>query len=425
MTYPVWPVDGVMVAGFPTPDIRVPYTWPRELGAELGNFTEYTIDEVHRADPASVLRAAAGFTDRLVRDVSRWTADPAYRLVMYVVSPLDYFQHRFWSLREPKLPVHREQAARYGDVIAQMYELQDAAIGRLLGQLDGDWLVAVVSDHGGGKKGDRVWNVNAWLRSRGLLQPAGGAAPLPAQRALSLARNVARRLRLRALLGRYAPKRLQRTLGAVQAAADAIAWPQTRAHYVQLFYPAAGINLNVRGRQPQGVVEPGAEYERLRAELIAALQEVTDPKTGRRVVLEVYPREAAYAGPHLESAPDIVFVTDPLFECGGRLDVPFLDAAPPGPEDWTGDHRIEGVLLLYGPGVFQPGVAPTLLHGLGLPVPADLDGRVLREALDPAFAAHPIARGEPLGDGRGVSGTYSEEEEEGIKASLRGLGYIP
>ena len=58
----------------------------------------------------------------------------------------------------------------------------------------------------------------------------------------------------------------------------------------------------------------------------------------------------------------------------------------------TGDHRMEGILIAAGP-AFQPDaappdaelldIAPTVLHLLGVPVPDDMDGRVLTELLEP------------------------------------------
>jgi predicted AlkP superfamily phosphohydrolase/phosphomutase len=191
----------------------------------------------------------------------------------------------------------------------------------------------------------------------------------------------------------------------------------------------------VRGRQPNGTVEPGTEYEALRDRLISALKGLRDPRTGATVVREVYKREEIFAGPHFEDAPDISFVTDPTYITGHRVDFPFLESPPAGEHDWTGDHRMDGVLCLVGAGVFREGanligttvldVAPTLFHAAGLPVPSDFDGRVLADAFVPGYIdQHPVERGEIL-DGASLPPIeYSEEEEAGIRAALQGLGYI-
>src|SRR5204863_9867442 len=103
--------------------------------------------------------------------------------------------------------------------------------------------------------------------------------------------------------------------------------------------------------------------------------ELRDPRTGAGVVCEAYRREGLDQGPHLEDAPDVVFVTDPTYTTGHRVDAPFADVPAPGPHDWSGDHRMDGILCLTGRGVFKLGarfeanavdVAPTLLHAADL-----------------------------------------------------------
>jgi predicted AlkP superfamily phosphohydrolase/phosphomutase len=153
------------------------------------------------------------------------------------------------------------------------------------------------------------------------------------------------------------------------------------------------------------------------------------------VVQEVYRREEIYAGPHCEDAPDIVFLTDPEFSTWNRVDRAFADPPPANAGDWSGDHRMNGILCLSGQGVFRRGdsiaeagvvdVAPTVLHAMGMPIPSDMDGRVLEGAFDADFlASHPVRSGPPLEGPATTAGEYSAEEEAGIRASLRGLGYI-
>jgi hypothetical protein len=70
-------------------------------------------------------------------------------------------------------------------------------------------------------------------------------------------------------------------------------------------------------------------------------------------------------------------------------------------------------------------VAPTVLHAMGLPVPTNMDGRVLAEALEPAFvAANPIRHEAPLAE-NGVQGQgYSDDEQAEISGRLAALGYM-
>ena len=107
----------------------------------------------------------------------------------------------------------------------------------------------------------------------------------------------------------------------------------------------------------------------------------------------------------------------------------FLDPMPRK----TGTHRPYGILILAGPsirrGVDLEGAAiqdltPTVLYLLGLPIPGDMDGRVLRQAVRrDLLLALPIRRGDDTGS-RGEDSSFTKEEEEIVKERLRGLGYI-
>ncbi len=140
-------------------------------------------------------------------------------------------------------------------------------------------------------------------------------------------------------------------------------------------------------------MEPGAEYEALRAELKAKILALKDPATGDPVAQAVYNREEVYAGPFLEQAPDLLIQEDGRYAY--RVDWSARDFAPASQYgvDKSGSHRTHGILLLHGPS-FKPGkiegaqlqdVTPTLLSALGQAVGEDMDGRVL----DEAFAAPP------------------------------------
>jgi hypothetical protein len=102
---------------------------------------------------------------------------------------------------------------------------------------------------------------------------------------------------------------------------------------------------------------------------------------------------------------------------------------------YSGMHRDDGMLILNGPGVRQSAVvegaaiydiAPTLLHTLDLPVPADMDGRVLSNAFEDAYVeAFPVITSDPsTATGAEAFGGYTEEGEKEIMERLEGLGYL-
>jgi predicted AlkP superfamily phosphohydrolase/phosphomutase len=191
--------------------------------------------------------------------------------------------------------------------------------------------------------------------------------------------------------------------------------------------------VNLRGRQPKGIVAPGAEYERVRDELIARLDALTDPATGRRLVSGVWRREEVYAGPHLEDAPDLVVETVADHHGGFDLDRLVTDVPHAALRAVNGSHTPDGILVAAG-GPFRRGVGldapsladvlPTAVHLLGAPLPDDLDGRVITAALEPAYLeAHPV-RSATRAAGGGGRVAVSEDDEGEMRKWLQGLGYV-
>ena len=154
----------------------------------------------------------------------------------------------------------------------------------------------------------------------------------------------------------------------------------------------------MRGREPAGIVVPGAEYEALRDEIKARLLALREPQSGEQVVAEVWKREEVYSGPYVDWSPDLRVIWQEYpaqkrtyFNAGEPwADAPFAYAGQ------TGDHARDGILYAFGPGVRQGvrlprlsimDLAPTVLWLRGLPVPADMDGRVLTDLFEPDFVA--------------------------------------
>src|SRR5581483_4628064 len=343
-------------------------------------------------------------------------------------SMTDSAQHRYFAMRDNNGPSP-------DDPIDQVYRYADAMAAKFLEAVGDDWLVVVCSDHGAGPRAENLFFVNTWLQQQGLLRPLQLPRENLAREVLPLLKGATRlpgaRRAWRMLSGKT-----QRTVRELQRQAGRPDWSATRAYYVKFSPCCAGININLRGRQSDGIVEPGAEYEALRRTIMERLLEVRYPPTGEQVVVQVWPREEIYAGPFLKDAPDVIFLFNPRFEPRGGYG-PLFGQVKDVLHAWvTGDHRMDGILALSGAGVFRSGaalrsphvadVAPTLLHAMGLEVPANMEGRVLDEAFEPGFLAeHPIRRGAALDTaGETHAHEYSEEEEEGSAAALRHLGYI-
>ncbi len=204
------------------------------------------------------------------------------------------------------------------------------------------------------------------------------------------------------------------------------------------------IYLNVAGREPFGSVQPGAEYDRLRQEMMDRLGQLTDPVTGEAVVEAVYRREEVYSGEQLEHAPDIVFMPRRLEYFGfGEYEFGSNQIVEPMKRGISGTHRMNGIFLAYGDNI-RPGatpdkahitdLAPTILYMMGLKPPDHMDGRVLQEIFQETFQpalSRPLNewQGDYYGNGNGSNGDgfgdgLTEEEKEIVAERLRDLGYV-
>jgi predicted AlkP superfamily phosphohydrolase/phosphomutase len=158
-----------------------------------------------------------------------------------------------------------------------------------------------------------------------------------------------------------------------------IDWSRTRAVAMGSL---GQVYLNVRGHRPHGVIPPersGAERERLGR----LLSDLRDPRNGEPVVERVLTREEIYRGEEVTHAPDLVVEWRAGYAGDGGLSGAGKVVAP-APPNLSSDHWNESAFLALGPDV-GPGeltaaledVTPTVLHALGVPIPAGLDGTVL------------------------------------------------
>lgn len=173
-----------------------------------------------------------------------------------------------------------------------------------------------------------------------------------------------------------------------------IDWSRTQAYSLG---NVGQVYINVHGREPQGCVSPGAEYERVRTEIMAKLQTLRDPETGELVVESIYRREELYQGDFLEKAPDIVFLPRRLEYFGfGEYEFGSHKIIESMRHGISGTHRMNGIFMAYGTAI-QPGsvvegaslydLAPTILRLMDEPVAEHMDGHVLQEVLTPDVAA--------------------------------------
>lgn len=443
ITHPPEKIEGFVIPGLQyafSPEHG--FTHPPELLQEIQE--KFGAYEVAFGDEKSL------YTNELDTFIERWErihsvrtktvlylmASRPWNLFMVVFSSIDMIQHHFWKFHDASHPLHdallRE---RYGPVIEKFYQKIDASVGEILSRLDEETVVLVASDHGAGPELQSFY-LNRWLMREGLLKVRARFYPLVRFKFPHLFYKVLGRLRCSAISWTI-PMSLYRALKDRVDPRDGlrlaqlIDWARTQAfagnHTEQAIY------INVRGREPAGVVEPGEEYERLRDRIIDRLAGLKDPATGERAVDGIWKKEELYHGPYLPQAADIYF----LMRGGSiiaRKELQYRELFRP-PDKTSGTHRMEGVFVIAGRGV-QRGArlkglkiydaAPTLLYSIGLPVPDDMDGRVAVEAFEKGWVeAHPIRHiVAPPQDTDTEGGIYGAEDAEKIRETLKSLGYM-
>jgi len=188
--------------------------------------------------------------------------------------------------------------------------------------------------------------------------------------------------------------------------------------------------VNLKGREPQGIVPPGTEYEEVLEDLTCRLQALADPETGEPVIEQVIRRDELYDGPYAEQSADLVFLTKGMnYKAMGLSDFSSPRVFDPV-YGTTGHHRMNGIMIWHGPGVVTEGkrfegarifdLAPTLLYFMGQPIPKTMDGRVLLDLFTPEFCQqHPVQYHWTREDS-----VYSDQEQSDMREMMRALGYV-
>ncbi|MCX5683686.1 MAG: alkaline phosphatase family protein [Planctomycetota bacterium] len=436
VTYPPRDVNGFMVTCLFTPSNKVCFTHPADLSAELNRLTdgyEFSTREVfnpghERAYVDSILRTLDKRRAALDFLLDRHTLDCG----MLVYTESDHVQHKLFP---PDNLLGGELPWPYSGV-TEVYERLDAAVGRLIERLGPEANYLLISDHGAGEMRG-VMYINRWLMDEGFLRLKRSLGyPLK----WFLARTNLLTHGYRALqmlgLGRLAdlvPNNLREAVATSFVSFDDVDWTRTRAYSFGEF---GQIFLNLKGREPQGVVEPGAEADRTLADLARGLRKVIDPATGRPVVTRIWRGGEVFHGPAAGEGPDLLFAID---DYARDASVQFglgRQTALGQPEFMDrGCHRPEGVLIAAGPDIHagraEPAsvmdITPTALHLLGLPVPEDMDGRVLKNILAGDAASRDVKRSTaaaPAPAPEQAAPVFNEEEQREVEKRLHDLGYL-
>jgi predicted AlkP superfamily phosphohydrolase/phosphomutase len=341
--YPPKPVNGIALGCFLTPTTDANYTYPANLKWEIKDTVgDYMVDvpNFRTDEKARLLADIYQMTEKRFALARHFMDTRDWDFFHLVEMGTDRIHHGFWHYMDPKHPKYEPGA--FTNAIHEYYRAIDAEIGTLLARVDDNTAVLIVSDHGA-KRMDGGVCINEWL------------------------------LRERLLTIKTRPPD-KAPLEECEVDWDkTVAWA-SGGYYSRVF-------LNVKGREPNGVVE---DYDATLRDLKARIEAIPDHQGNPMKTVAYIPSETYTTVRGI--APDlIVLFGDLLWRAVGSIGHDALHTFDndTGPDD--ANHAQHGIFILQnGAGSREAeghqlmDIAPTLLEIMGLPIPEDMQGRAIR-----------------------------------------------
>lgn len=352
--------------------------YPLKLEAKRLGLGMPDLDYLHRQLIASVAQKA---------DITKWLMHSRpWDLVLMVFAELHPAGHYLWPKNASLFSRKDSASADFSaPKLRDIYVAVDAAIGEIIKNCGDDVTIFIISGDGVGPN-HCAWHLLPEILSRagfnGEPPPTDSADGYPRKRLLHQLRD-ALPLRLRSEISSWLPWRLRNQLAFKLTGANTN-WFRTRAFTLPADLEGC-IRVNLRGREPQGIVEPGSQYEEACSELTEVLEKLINPLTGRAAVRHVRRIDRLFPGERRDHLPDLTVIWNDEAEIrevySDRLGL--ISKAPIDPR--TGTHYPLSFMAARGPrfrrGKIERGhiadLAPTLLEHFGITPPSDMDGRAL------------------------------------------------
>ncbi|MCK5504050.1 MAG: alkaline phosphatase family protein, partial [Thermodesulfovibrionia bacterium] len=334
--------------------ISSPDDYIRELAKEVGHFYTLGMPEDTKAVEEGRTDEEAFITmcDEIVEEQEKmlWYELNRFKegLLASAFFSTDRIQHIFWVTRDPAHPLYdKAYAEKYGHVIDDYYRKMDRILGEVMKQVDDKTAIMVFSDHGFSSF-RRTVHINSWLVQNGLM---------------ALTRKVSRDDKDGGGLFQY------------------VDWKNTKAYALGF----GSVYFNIKGRERQGIVEPGAGADSLANKIADELVKLTDTKDGQSVVRNVYKNKDIYSGSCINSSPDLVVGFQDGYRSSWQTAIGGSPAAiiEDNLKKWSGDHIVDpsivpGILLtnfnINVEKLHQMDIAPTVLTCFGMSAD-DMEGK--------------------------------------------------
>lgn len=342
MTYPPRKVYGVMISdvGF-TPSEKSDYSYPKDLKEEIeNNIGEYVIKipDARKLDKPKLMDEIFKISKMRFNAIKYLMENKEWDFFIGVLYATDALMHNFFRYLDSEHKKY-EKNEKMVERISKFMRYVDDEVGKIVSDVGKETTVILMSDHGAKRMNGRV-NLNDWLIKEGYL------------------------------VLKSKPKE------PVSLFLADVDWEKTKAFAFGAYY--ASVFINVKGRDPEGCVNPGKEYRKLKKELIEKLKSIPDDM-GKKMNTKVFEI------PESENSPDLLVYFDDL-HWGSNSAIPhdslYSWATEKGPDDAV--HSQTGFFIISGENVKKKGnlglrdimdITPTIMKIMNIPIPKEIEGK--------------------------------------------------
>ncbi len=328
--------------------------------------------------------------DRLVARAARkgaairtLLAKESYDLIVAVFAEAHTGGHQLWEYRRGAKGDGPRPEQSMGDGLLRLYQALDREVGAIVDLLPESAQLFVVSSVGILPHYPIEGLMDSFCRTLGYQVPpvSGPDAHRSGRRSLTALLRQLLPETVRSAINRVLPLDVQERMVSEKFVA-ATDWSRTRAYAMPGWYTGS-VRVNLRGREPDGIVEPGMEYEELLNDLEQDFRALTHARTGEPVIENVVRTHAVFGDDLHQAIPDLLVYWRPHDEPLDRVVHPRAELSQPRHAFHRGSHHtLQGFVIGAGTAIRPAGhvadvdplsIAPTLLGLLGIPAPGHMN----------------------------------------------------